>query len=546
MYVNNTLACNDSNLCTTGDVCSAGKCVGKPVVCNDNNVCTDDSCDAKTGLCVYAPNTSPCNDGNVCTTGDVCSAGKCAGKPVVCDDKNPCTQDSCVSPAGCVYVNLPNGTKCDDGSLCSNNDQCLLGKCVGAAVNCNDNNVCTDDSCDPKTGCVYKNNTALCNDSNACTTGDVCANGKCAGKPIVCDDKNSCTNDSCNPATGCVYQALPWGSKCDDGSACTTGDQCLWTFCFGQSLNCNDNNVCTNDSCDPKTGCVYTNNTNACDDANACTGADKCADGKCSGTPIKCDDLNPCTDDSCVPATGCKFVNNTAPCDDGNSCTVGDACSAGTCKAGTTNLCTGCSAQEKGGCNGCACEKCVCAMDPTCCTVAWTADCVALCKNASCPQTCQLNGCNTLPQKGCGGCACEKAVCAADPFCCNVAWDNICAGECKSIGNSVCGSPGGAGCATSLAGEKGCGGCPCEKAVCAVDSFCCTTAWDALCVSECKNFCVAHCHKSGGQGCRVHATKGCGGCPCEKEVCANDAACCNSQWDAFCVVACANLGYLCK
>ena len=71
---------------------------------------------------------------------------------------------------------------------------------------CNDGNVCTDDSCNPATGCVYTNNTASCDDGNACTTADTCSGGACVGgTPLVCNDSNACTDDSCNPSSGCVY-----------------------------------------------------------------------------------------------------------------------------------------------------------------------------------------------------------------------------------------------------------------------------------------------------------------------------------------------------
>src|SRR5205823_9640615 len=49
--------------------------------------------------------------------------------------------------------------------------------------NCSDGNVCTDDACDPATGCVNTPNTAACTDGNACTTADTCAGGVCVGGP---------------------------------------------------------------------------------------------------------------------------------------------------------------------------------------------------------------------------------------------------------------------------------------------------------------------------------------------------------------------------
>jgi subtilisin family serine protease len=49
-----------------------------------------------------------------------------------------------------------------------------------------------------------------------------------------------------------------------------------------------------------------------------------------------CDDGNPCTDDVCDPATGCQYAPNTSPCSDGTDCTVADRCSGGQCQSGAS------------------------------------------------------------------------------------------------------------------------------------------------------------------------------------------------------------------
>ena len=51
----------------------------------------------------------------------------------------------------------------------------------------------------------------------------------------------------------------------------------------------------------------------------------------------QCDDGNPCTDDACDPASGCVYTNDdTSTCDDGINCTV-NACQAGVCVATPDN-----------------------------------------------------------------------------------------------------------------------------------------------------------------------------------------------------------------
>ncbi|MCH8149333.1 MAG: S8 family serine peptidase, partial [Planctomycetes bacterium] len=48
--------------------------------CDDVNACTDDSC--ADGLCFWFEHTQACDDGDICTIGDVCQSGVCVGTPV--------------------------------------------------------------------------------------------------------------------------------------------------------------------------------------------------------------------------------------------------------------------------------------------------------------------------------------------------------------------------------------------------------------------------------------------------------------------------------
>ncbi|MBM4353921.1 MAG: hypothetical protein FJ109_09015 [Deltaproteobacteria bacterium] len=353
----NQAACDDSNQCTAGDQCKGGTCAWASLVdCDDSNPCTTDSCDPLQG-CVHKTNAAPCNDGNLCTIGDTCSQGKCSSPvQMKCDDSNPCTDDFCDPMAGCQHA--PNQAQCNDGNPCTVGDQCAAGLCKGSqAVDCDDDNVCTTDSCDPLQGCIHKTNTAPCNDGNVCTMQDACDSGACKGGALVaCGDDNPCTDDFCDPALGCQHK--PNTAPCEDGNKCTVDDVCGAAACKpGKAAVCMDGNVCTDDGCNPVTGCVYTPNSSGCDDGNLCTKSDKCIDGQCkAGDAVVCDDKNLCTDDSCSPANGCIFLPNAVPCNDGNVCTVGDTCSNGGCTSGPAlncddgNACTTDSCQPANGC----------------------------------------------------------------------------------------------------------------------------------------------------------------------------------------------------
>ena len=371
VHQNNGFSCDDGNACTEEDFCEAGACVGAAILCDDENICTADSCHPQAG-CVFEPTPAACDDGNACTENDTCEEGECSGKALVCDDENLCTDDSCEPASGCVHY--PNNDDCDDADPCTDGDACTGGECApGPATDCDDSNPCTEDLCSPDDGCT---NTALsgvaCDDGNPCTSGDLCDDGECVfSKPTECDDANDCTKDSCDPVAGCLAEPLS-GPSCDDQNACTVDDICNEGSCSGGIISCNDNNPCTQDLCDPATGCLHppAPGQPACNDGNGCTEVDKCQGGICVGSsPIVCNDGNVCTNDSCIPLTGeCDFIANTAPCNDGNVCTVTDVCAAKVCVGSgpldcdDSNPCTDDSCVPENGCihvdNGvCQCEE---------------------------------------------------------------------------------------------------------------------------------------------------------------------------------------------
>ncbi|MCS6799981.1 MAG: hypothetical protein NZ898_15945, partial [Myxococcota bacterium] len=239
-------------------------------------------------------------------SGDVCTAGRCGGSAITCNDANPCTRDGCEPDRGCVFVGLADGTACDDGNACTTGDACDDFVCVGRRRTCDDGNPCTSDRCDPGSGCVHEpvRDGTSCDDGNACTLADACRAGRCEGGTTrVCLDPHACTADSCNPATGmCVF--TPDDSRCDDG------------------------NVCTADRCDPARGCVSSpvRDGMRCDDGNVCTVEDACRGGTCTGRARSCDDGIRCTVDSCDPGRGgCVHTPQDRLCDDGDDCTV-DRC----------------------------------------------------------------------------------------------------------------------------------------------------------------------------------------------------------------------------
>ncbi len=106
--------------------------------------------------------------------------------------------------------------------------------------------------------------------------------------------------------------------------------------------------------------------------------------------------------------------------------------------------------------------------------------------------------------------ACEGKQCGPDG----------CGGSCGECGaDQECNAKGqcfgGPGCETQW--WPGCGGCKCEKCVCAMDPYCCWSAWDEMCVEECVNECggCGWCQPScEGKECGDDGCGGsCGSCP---------------------------------
>lgn len=241
------------------------------------DACHEPACEASTHTCLARPKLdgAACDDGSACTRDDFCSAGTCKGKELVCDDSNPCTDNVCDPATGCRYTN--NSAPCDDGNACTGTadatDVCKDGLCVGGTNTCE----CTaDKDCKPF------------QDPDLCKGLVKCTDNKCAIDPstiVSCDASGDgpCKVTTCDPAKGaCVAIISEDGKACDDGDACTQAEACQAGACGGgAAVTCVDENACTTDSCDPNAGCVFVNNTEACDDGNACTTGDTCANGTC-------------------------------------------------------------------------------------------------------------------------------------------------------------------------------------------------------------------------------------------------------------------------
>ena len=352
----NGATCNDGNLCTQTDTCQAGACTGaNPVTCTAQDQChTAGTCNTATGTCSNPnkPAGTPCPDNTVCNGAETCNtSGTCVpGTPLVVDDGNPCTADSCDAVTGVSHTPLAAGSSCADGTVCNGNETCNgSGTCVpGTPLVVDDGNPCTADACDPVTGASHTPLAAgtSCTDGNACNGVELCdASATCLpGTPPLVEDGNPCTADSCDAVAGVSHLPVPLGTSCADGTVCNGAETCngSGTCVPGTPLVVDDNNPCTTDACDAIAGATHTPVApgTTCTDGNICTGAGTCnATGTCMpGTIPTLDDGNPCTADSCDPVSGVHHdpVAAGTSCADSNLCNGSETCNAsGSCIAGT-------------------------------------------------------------------------------------------------------------------------------------------------------------------------------------------------------------------
>ncbi len=337
---------------------------GAPPDANDQNPCTDDSCDPVTGV-AHTPTAAGtlCLDANVCNGGETCDgAGACqAGTPLVLDDANTCTADTCDPTLGVSHTPVAAGTDCSDADQCNGSEACdAAGTCTaGTPPTTDDGNPCTADACDPVTGVSH---TALaagttCADADQCNGAETCNGaGACtSGTPPAVDDGNPCTVDACDPVTGVSHTPAAAGTTCADADVCNGAETCNATGACqpGTPLDVDDGNPCTADACDPLTGATHTPvaTGTSCADADVCNGAETCdGTGACTaGTALDANDQNPCTDDACDPVNGITHTPSTAGtlCLDANVCNGSETCDgASACQSGTPltlddgNLCT--------------------------------------------------------------------------------------------------------------------------------------------------------------------------------------------------------------
>ena len=301
-------AAEDGDLCNGTLVCDKGAnppaCVVDPktvITCPaSEKTCHANVCDSKTGKCSeqQAEDGAMCKGKwPVCWTNTTCKAGVCQGGVPLCKCHPDWEADA--DPA--------------------------TPKCNTWAVQ--------DDQCLGKLGCV-----PFVGGAEGAYTCDVVADSV-----VKCDSSkdDDCNVNTCDPGTGtCAAKALN-GNLCDDGDACTNGEQCDAGVCKIPGYN-GGTFICKCapdylDLCNNELGGFPCDGTIYCDTSGA---VPKCA----FKDPVVCDGSGDtvCAQNKCDEKSGKCAVTPAKEgtlCDDGDACTANDECKAGKCTAGAVNLC---------------------------------------------------------------------------------------------------------------------------------------------------------------------------------------------------------------
>src|SRR5579884_596359 len=248
--------CADSDC--PGAACSTGSCVNgtcqqsamancctSDAQCDDGNPCTKDACDTASNTCAHTAIPGCCARDSDCSGGMTCQAGSCACPSGTHDCIGTCHQccDASTCPsATCSTATCTNGVcglspigdcctsdgQCDDKNPCTI-DSCDLGNntCVHTAVTRTASDQCHDvGTCDPSTGqCSNpaKVDGTTCTGDNKCFQSYSCQQGTCTGsQPVACAAGEVCNTISCDPTTGACTVATPT----DNGTPCST-DLCM-------------------------------------------------------------------------------------------------------------------------------------------------------------------------------------------------------------------------------------------------------------------------------------------------------------------------------
>jgi hypothetical protein len=353
------------------------------------------------------------------TRGETTEGETTEGETTVVDT----TEGETTEGAVCGNGTIEDREQCDTDDL--DGEDCVTQGFAGGDLGCADDCTFDTSSCTARTcGNGMIEGTEDCDGADL--GGESCQTQGFAGGNLACAgdcsfDTSGCTNLACGNGV------IDMGETCD--GAALGGQTCeTQGFPGGGVLGCAADCLGYDTS-----GCIGGGGGDCCA-AHAGTGCDDpaCEAAICGADPFCCDTQ---WDDICANAAiaspACQGV--------GGSCPVAGACGNGaidpgeSCDGANLNGQTCVSLGFAGG--GVLTCTAGCGFDTSGCIGGGGGDC-----------------CAAHAGTGCDDATCEATICAADPFCCDTQWDDICANAaiaspaCQGVGGSCPGGGGGFAC----------------------------------------------------------------------------------------------------
>ena len=157
----------------------------------------------------------------------------------VCVPSGPCQLSTyLLEQDACVETVKPNDSECEPNSVCLEKGRCRNGECLGTSRSCDDADLCTNDACDLRSGCVNTMKACpplsnpchvpVCDSKKGCLEVDAPDLTPCG--PVTCVTVNICMSGSCTtlptpdgvecgPAVACLGEGHCHNQKCERADA---------------------------------------------------------------------------------------------------------------------------------------------------------------------------------------------------------------------------------------------------------------------------------------------------------------------------------------
>lgn len=338
-----------AGLCDPDTGLCGGESLADGSTCDDNDACTENN-ECRNGVCEVTANLCACTNQAPGTT---------------CDYEAACvTGGQCDENERCVPMDNRDGESCPDLDICTQNSACQGDSCIGEAVDCSldfdEIPNCMEAYCNPNATQITdrcqlrpKLDGTRCNDGNVCTVNSICLTGECvSGEARDCSvdlgQISVCEEIWCNPDVdqdnACETRPIPEFTPCQSGNVCHGAHECN---AEGSCVPIVQDQAAEDASTVDLAGdlcalCMGKDVGDVCDSGDTCMEAESCqlrgSNLVCKGTRKACAAVdNACIINACLSSIGecsarLKAPTDT-PCVSDAECAFDGLCETGTCVA---------------------------------------------------------------------------------------------------------------------------------------------------------------------------------------------------------------------